>query len=204
MLKTKNFSNYKKWDIYESSDEENDEPILPRHDPNFIALEKEMNESAKQRDLSKKKAMKLKDEANESVKQQKYRKAIRLYSEALDESKSIMSLYTNRALCYLKVNEFPNCIKDCERVIEYLEVFDDQMEDNKDLYAKALVRKALALSKMKNFEEAIDLLKQAYDTVKNEEIRKTLDSIEKENEIHMKALEVLSKECPPEQKMNYE
>jgi tetratricopeptide (TPR) repeat protein len=190
--------------MYESSDEEVNEPILPRHDPNFIALEKDLNESAKQREISRKKALKLKDEANECVKTQKFRKAIRLYGEAIEECKSIMSLYTNRALCYLKINEYNNCIKDCERVIEYLEVFEDQMEDNKDLYAKALLRKSLALSKMKNFEEAIDLLKIAYDTVKEEELKKCLTNIETEYDIHKKALELLNNETSPENKVNFE
>lgn len=204
IYKSKSFKNYQKWDMYESSDEEIKEPILPRHDPNFIALEKDLNDSAKQREISRKKAMKLKDEANDCVKTQKFRKAIRLYSEAIEECKSIMSLYTNRALCYLKTNEYNNCVKDCERVIEYLEVFEDQMEDNKDIYAKALLRKSLALSKMKNFEEAIDLLKLAYETVKEDEIKKCLSNIETEYNVHKASLELLSKEASIEDKTNFE
>jgi len=41
LFKNKAFSNYKKWEMYESSEDEgNKEPILPKSDPNFIALEK--------------------------------------------------------------------------------------------------------------------------------------------------------------------
>jgi len=90
-----------------------------------LLLKKELNETAKQREISRKKSLKLKDEGNEALKQQKYRRAIRLYSESIEECKSIMSTYTNRALAYLRVSEYEECIKDCEKVIEYLETFDD-------------------------------------------------------------------------------
>ena len=44
-------TNYTKWELYESdSDEEEKEPILPRHDPNFIALEKSMNADLKKKE----------------------------------------------------------------------------------------------------------------------------------------------------------
>ena len=204
MLRTKAFSNYKKWEMYESSDEEINDPILPRNDPNFIALEKDLNESSMQRELSRKKAIKLKDEANQCVKDQKFRKAIRLYTEAIEECKSIMSLYTNRALCYLKINESNNCIKDCDKVIEYMDIFEDQLEFNKDIYAKALIRKALALCKLKNFEEALKLLKQAFETVKEDELQKCFLNIEKEYSVHLKALDVINKEKTPEQIKNFE
>ena len=53
-------TNYTKWDMYESdSDQEEKEPILPRHDPNFIALEKSMNaDLKKEMPFSKKKNIK--------------------------------------------------------------------------------------------------------------------------------------------------
>ena len=190
--------------MYESSDDEKYEPILPRHDPNFIALEKDLNESNMQREISRKKANKLKDDANICVKEMKYRKAIRLYTEAIEECKSIMCLYTNRALCYLRVNEFNNCIKDCDKVIEYLDVFEDQLENNNDIYTKALLRKALAMAKIKNFEEAIKVLKIAFEISKDEEVKKCLESIEKEYNVHLKALEVINKEKTPEQLKSFE
>ena len=104
----------------------------------------------------------------------------------------------------LKIFEFNNCIKDCDKVIEYMDIFEDQLEKNKDIYAKALIRKALAMSKMKNFQEAINLLKQAYEYVKEEEINKCLINIEKEYKVHLNALEVLESEKSPEQIMNFE
>jgi tetratricopeptide (TPR) repeat protein len=205
MIKYKGFDAYKKWDFYENdSDEEQKEPILPKNDPNFIALEKDLNESMKQRELSYKKANKLREEANESMKQQKYKKAIRLYTEALEESKSILSLYTNRALAYLRINDYSNCIKDCDKLVEYLDVFDDKMEENKDLYSKALTRKAMALAKLKNFPEAVSNLQQALNAYPQEEIQKCLDSIQKEYEVHRKAIDVINKQKSPQQLLNFQ
>lgn len=110
ILKTKklNFQNYQKWDLYESStdEEEKGEPILPRHDPNFIALEKDMIESQKKREASRNKAMKLKDEGNKMLNEGKFNKAIKLYTEAIAEFGGMMTLYTNRALAFIKVEDY--------------------------------------------------------------------------------------------------
>ena len=67
-------TNYSKWDMYESeSDEEDKQPILPRHDPNFIALEKSMNDDMKRREISQRKSLKFKEEGNQFVKEKKYK-----------------------------------------------------------------------------------------------------------------------------------
>lgn len=94
--------------MYESSsdEDENTEPILPKHDPNFQALEKDMIETQKARELAKNKAIKLKDEGNQMMKEGKFKKAIRLYTEAIEECKGMMVLYSNRALAYIKVEEY--------------------------------------------------------------------------------------------------
>ena len=97
-------TNYTKWDMYESdSDQEEKEPILPRHDPNFIALEKSMNEDLKKKEESQRKSLKLKEEGNKAFKEKKYKKAINLYSQAIEETRGIMYLYTNRAMNIFKL-----------------------------------------------------------------------------------------------------
>jgi hypothetical protein len=108
MLKTKQFQNYQKWELYESSsDEENKpEPILPKHDPNFMALERELQESVKQKELSRNKSLKLKDEGNQMLKEGKYMKAIEKYTEAINETRGMMVLYTNRALAFFKIENW--------------------------------------------------------------------------------------------------
>ena len=66
--------------MYESeSDEEDKQPILPRHDPNFIALEKSMNDDMKRREISQRKSLKFKEEGNKFIQEKKYKKAIELF-----------------------------------------------------------------------------------------------------------------------------
>jgi len=65
-----------------------------------------MIESQKARNLAKNNAIKLKDEGNQMMKEGKFKKAIRLYSEAIEECRGMMVLYSNRALAYIKVDEY--------------------------------------------------------------------------------------------------
>lgn len=62
---------------------------------------------------------------------------------ALEHVKDIKSIYTNRALAYIKRKKYNKAIKDCTNVIEYMEVFE-KVGENKDLMFKALTRRALA------------------------------------------------------------
>jgi hypothetical protein len=57
--------------------------------------------------------------------------------------KDIKSIYTNRALAYIKLKKYKRAIKDCTNVIEYMEVFE-KVGENKDLSYKAFSRRALA------------------------------------------------------------
>ena len=65
-----------------------------------------MIETQKARQLSKNKAIKFKEEGNLMMKEGRYKKAIRLYSEAVEECRGMMVLYSNRALAYIKVDEY--------------------------------------------------------------------------------------------------
>jgi hypothetical protein len=107
ILKTKQFSNYQKWELYESSeDEEKGEPIVPKNDPNFLALEKELQESVRQREISRNKSLKLKDQGNAMLKEGRFNKAIEYYTDAINETRGMMVLYTNRALAYIKLKDW--------------------------------------------------------------------------------------------------
>ena len=61
------------------------------------------------------------------------------------------SIYTNRALAYIKIGKFKRAIKDCTNVIEYMEVFEKQ-NDNKDICFKAHLRRAVANKELKNYK----------------------------------------------------
>ena len=67
-------TNYTKWNMYESeSDDENKEPILPKHDPQFQALEKQLNDDIKRREEEQRKCYRLKEEGNTCLKDKKYK-----------------------------------------------------------------------------------------------------------------------------------
>ena len=188
-------TNYTKWDMYESdSDEEEKEPILPRHDPNFIALEKSMNADLKKKEERQRKSLKLKEEGNQAFKEKKYKKAINLYSQAIEETRGIMYLYTNRAMAYFQTEEYNKAIEDCDRVIQYYELFEEELNRNLDIYTKALVRKAKSLLAIKDYQEAKDTIEKAIDYNEgNEEITKFQKEIENSLNLNKKAQEALKK-----------
>ena len=181
--------------VYESdSDSEEKEPILPRHDPNFIALEKSMNADLKKKEESQRKSLKLKEEGNAFFKEKKYKKAIEKYNEAIEETRGMMFLYTNRAMAYIQIGEYNKAIEDCDRVIQYYELFEEELNKNLDTYTKALIRKAKALLSIKDYQEAKDTIDKAKDyNENNEEINKFQKEIENSLNLNKKALEALKK-----------
>ena len=46
------------------------------------------------------------------------------YFISLFQIKDMKSIYTNRALAYIKLKKFKKAINDCTNVIEYMEVFE--------------------------------------------------------------------------------
>ena len=186
-------TNYSKWDMYESeSDEDEKQPILPRHDPNFIALEKSMNDDMKRREISQRKSLKFKEEGNQFVKEKKYKKAIECYSNAIEETKSNMILYTNRAFAYMKLEEWKKACDDCDKVINYYELFEDEIDNHIDTYTKALTRKAFSLLQMKDYKEAKETIDKAVDYNKdNDEIKKLSEEIEHGLNLYKKSVKTM-------------
>ena len=186
-------TNYSKWDMYESeSDEEDKQPILPRHDPNFIALEKSMNDDMKRREISQRKSLKFKEEGNKFIQEKKYKKAIECYTNAIEEVRSNMILYTNRAFAYMKLEEWKNACDDCDKVINYYEVFEDEINNHIDTYTKALTRKAFSLLQMKDYKEAKETIDKAIDYNKDSvEIKKLSEEIEHGLSLYKKSVKTM-------------
>ena len=130
MFHKKTSTNYAKWDVFESDSEdeipeEEKEPILPENDPQFKAMEQDFNDRATRRRIKKKEANRLKDLGNDCMKKGLYKSANHHYTQALEEVKDILPIYTNRALACIKLEKWQVCIDDCTRVLEYVECFDD-------------------------------------------------------------------------------
>jgi tetratricopeptide (TPR) repeat protein len=127
MFYCKTSTNYNKWDVFESSesDENDKDPIVPKDDPAFKAMEKDFDDRAQRRTRDRKLAEALKVKGNEAMKRGLYKSAKQHYSDALEIKKDALQLYTNRALVCLRLEQPQQVIDDCSRVIEYCEVFDN-------------------------------------------------------------------------------
>ena len=113
----KTSTNYSKWEYFTSSSssasEANQPPILPKNDPNFKALELDLEQRSRKRADDRKKADELKRRGNELLEEgkreggeegrKKIVKATEVYGEAINCSRDYMVVYTNRALAYIKI-----------------------------------------------------------------------------------------------------
>ncbi|XP_012664957.1 sperm-associated antigen 1 [Otolemur garnettii] len=91
----------------------------------------------------------LKEEGNQCVKNTNYEGAISKYSECLKINNKECAIYTNRALCYLKLCQFEEAKQDCDQA---LRIDDGNM--------KALYRRALAYKGLKNYQKSLTDLKK--------------------------------------------
>ncbi|XP_007933021.1 sperm-associated antigen 1 [Orycteropus afer afer] len=86
----------------------------------------------------------LKEEGNQCVKDKNYTDAISKYSECLKITREC-AIYTNRALCYLKLCQFEEAKYDCDKALE--------MDDGN---VKAYYRRALAQKGLKNYQKSLN------------------------------------------------
>uniref|UniRef100_A0AAQ4QTD8 Sperm associated antigen 1 n=1 Tax=Gasterosteus aculeatus aculeatus TaxID=481459 RepID=A0AAQ4QTD8_GASAC len=79
----------------------------------------------------------LKQEGNDFVKKGQYQEALGKYSESLKLKPEECSIYTNRALCYLKLERFAEAKKDCDAALRV------EPNNKKAFYRRALANKGL-------------------------------------------------------------
>ncbi|KFP50911.1 Sperm-associated antigen 1, partial [Cathartes aura] len=87
----------------------------------------------------------LKNEGNDFVKNGKYEEAVNKYSECMKLNTEECTIYTNRALCYLKLYKYEEAKQDCDHVL--------QIEDSN---IKAFYRRALAYKGLQNYQASVD------------------------------------------------
>lgn len=161
MFWKKTATDYSKWEYFTDSEDEieeaekNAKPIVPENDPQFRAMEKDLNDRTARMKRDRKAANEQKDQANVLMKKKDYFRAIELYTQALDLNKSGKYLWTNRALAYLKFGKYQECEDDCTRILEYSEYLEDGFTKSKDPNFKAFCRRAQAKLEMKKYDEAI-------------------------------------------------
>ncbi|XP_059021902.1 sperm-associated antigen 1 isoform X1 [Mustela lutreola] len=87
----------------------------------------------------------LKEEGNQCVKDKNYKDALSKYSECLKINNKECAIYTNRALCYLKLCQFEEAKQDCDRAL--------QIDDGN---VKACYRRALAYKGLKDYQKSLN------------------------------------------------
>ncbi|XP_058689002.1 sperm-associated antigen 1 [Poecile atricapillus] len=97
------------------------------------------------REEAMEKFKRLKNEGNDFVKTGEYEKAANKYSECMKLNTEECTVYTNRALCYLKLYKYEEAKRDCDHVL--------QTEDSN---IKAFYRRALAYKGLQNYQASVD------------------------------------------------
>jgi len=72
-----------------------------------------------------KKAEELKEKGNKYFNNGEYDHAAWKYSEAIELIKDNKVYWLNRALAYIKLGKYRKAVKDCSKVIEYAECFEN-------------------------------------------------------------------------------
>ncbi|XP_034016182.1 sperm-associated antigen 1A [Thalassophryne amazonica] len=95
----------------------------------------------------------LKQEGNEMVKQGHFSDALEKYSECLAIKPKECAVYTNRAICFLKLHRFEEAKQDCDSVLEL------EPSNKKAFYRRALAHKGLQdyLSASTDLQEVLQL-----------------------------------------------
>ncbi|CAK68186.1 unnamed protein product (macronuclear) [Paramecium tetraurelia] len=171
---------HKKWEYYTSSEEEiESEPIVPKDDPNFRALELDMEQRKKKKEEDMKKAEELKNKGNEYYSKGDYDHAAWKYSQALELVKDNKTLWLNRAITYIKSNKNKKAINDCTKVIEYAECFENGYTQSRENCCKAFYRRALAYYNRDRLQEALNDINQAQQLIPDD---KQVQNLKKEIE----------------------
>lgn len=87
----------------------------------------------------------LKEEGNQCVKDKNYKDALSKYSACLKINSKDCAIYTNRALCYLKLCQFEEAKQDCDQALQI---------DHGNV--KACYRRALAQKGLKNYQNSLN------------------------------------------------
>ncbi|KAM6281025.1 sperm-associated antigen 1 isoform 2-T2 [Porphyrio hochstetteri] len=103
-------------------------------------------EQLKNREEAEEKFKTLKTEGNDFVKKGNYEEAVSKYSECMKLNTEECTIYTNRALCYLKLYKYEEAKQDCDHVLQMIE----------DSNIKAFYRRALAYKGLQNYQASVD------------------------------------------------
>ena len=101
-----------------------------------------------------KKAEQFKQMGNQLLKEEKYEEAIEKYSLGISVCKDSKANYLNRALAYMKLGKYKRTIKDCSRILELAEIFEEGFTRSRDSNFKAFLRRAKSRIEINELREA--------------------------------------------------
>ncbi|XP_019131997.1 E3 ubiquitin-protein ligase CHIP-like isoform X1 [Larimichthys crocea] len=104
-------------------------------------------------------AQELKEQGNRLFLNRKYLEAAACYSKAIAHSPSVPAYYTNRALCYVKLQQYDKALADCRHALE----LDSQS-------VKAHFFMGQCHLEMESYDEAIGNLQKAYNLAKEQRL----------------------------------
>lgn len=104
-------------------------------------------------------AIELKDLGNKLFSARKYEDAISCYSKAIIKSPSTATYFTNRALCYLKLQQWELAGQDCRRALEL---------DSSSVKGHFFLGQAL--QEMEYYDEAVKYLQRASDLAREQKL----------------------------------
>ncbi|GFR87401.1 sperm-associated antigen 1-like [Elysia marginata] len=129
----------------------------------------ESTQSEKIRPTSPEDFEEVKAKGNLHVQKGQFAEAIKCYSKCISLKPDQVACYTNRALCYLKLNQASDAATDCEMALQM------EPKNPKALYRRALARKMTQQYKL-SLQDLVELLKLE---PKNTAAQKEMDSIKK-------------------------
>ncbi|CAD8196322.1 unnamed protein product [Paramecium pentaurelia] len=111
--------------------------------------------------LKNQKVDELKKKGNDYYCNANYQQAIVMYTEALQLIQDNVVLWLNRAISYIKLNQFHQAIEDCSKVLEIANQGNNSLKANNDNCFKAYLRRAFAFLKINQFALALSDIEQA-------------------------------------------
>lgn len=171
--------NYKAWEFWEpdTDSEEEGDPIVPKDNPEFRAMEADLKDRKKKQAEKAKTAERCRQRGNQSMSEGDFVGAIEHYDEGLEYRRDLKALWTNKALAELKVFRWHDAISSCNKVIEYAEIFEEGFQKSADACFKAFTRRAQALRALHKWEDALNDLEDAVALVPSS--KEALDLLEK-------------------------
>ena len=183
------------WDEYEPSSSSDSDSSAAAHNPAFAALEADLSARQKRRQLDTDAAEAHKAAGNRSFATQQYQAAADCYTAAIERRRGEKVYYANRAACWLKLQRWDECVKDCSAVLDVWELIERGEEkrkqrgggssglaDGEEVVVKALMRRSEAWKAMKEWDKArVDLERAAsMESVENKrqvDIRRLLNEL---------------------------